>query len=204
MLVDAQVTTAQPPRVSATVRWTWPATTRLTWGERASSSPSAARSDAGRPISSSHGRPTQDRRVVHGDDRRRLAVVVELLREPADVELPVVATRDRGVARDQAQRADARDVAQRLTEEIVVAGDEMDRHRQRREQLARALVLAGVTGVGDVARDDDGIRRLGKRENARDGGGERGTGVLVAGAFEPDVGIADLGEQGRRGHAAAD
>ena len=141
---------------------------------------------------------------MHGDDRRRLAVVVELFREPVDVELPVVAARDRGVARDQAQRADVRDVAQRLGEQVVVAGHEVDGHRQRREQLARELVLARVTGVGDVAGDDHGVGLLREREDAGDGGGERGAGVLVVGAFEPEVGIADLGEQGRRGHAAAD
>ena len=142
--------------------------------------------------------------MVHGDDRRRLAVVLELFREPADVELPVVAPRDRRVAGDQAQRADVRDVAQRLREQVVVAGHEVDRHRQRCQQLACEFVLARVTGVGDVAGDDDGIGLLREREDAGDGGGERRPGVLVVGALEPEVGIADLGEQGRRGHAAAD
>ena len=33
MLVDVQVTTGQPPRVAVRVRWTWPATTSLTWEE---------------------------------------------------------------------------------------------------------------------------------------------------------------------------
>ena len=91
MLVEAQVTTPQPPRVAAIVRWTWPATTRLTCGERASSS--AERRAVGvREADLVEPREAdEDRRVVHGDDRRRLAVLVELRREPVDVERAVVA-----------------------------------------------------------------------------------------------------------------
>ena len=86
---------------------------------------------------------------------------------------------------------------------VLVTGDIADSGSAEEHARARAL-LAPVTGVGDVAGDDHGVGRLGEREDARHGGGERGAGVLVTGALEPDVGIADLGEQGRRGHAAAD
>ena len=79
---------------------------------------------------------------MHGDDRRRLAVLREVLGEPVDLQRAVVAAADRGVARDDPHAADVDDVRVRAREQVVVAGEVVDGHRQRREQLAGELVLA--------------------------------------------------------------
>ena len=101
-------TRGSAPRAPVALRWMWPATIRLTCGLRASSSPRATRSASARPIASSPPTPVSDRRMVHGQHGRRLAVRGSSRLEPA----PVAPGRGRrrpgpgsvGVARDQPQR----------------------------------------------------------------------------------------------------
>ena len=73
----------------------------------------------------------------------------------------------------------------------MVAGEHVVGHRQRREQLAHARVLARVAGVGEVAAHEHGVGRGVERRDGGDGGGERPVGRVVA---EADVGIAQLGQ----------
>ena len=76
---------------------------------------------------------------------------------------------------------------------VVVAGQHVDGHRQRLEQLADELVLGGVGVLGEIAGHHHGVRERLELEHRRDRAGERGRRALVV-RPEPDVGVAELGD----------
>ena len=129
--------------------------------------------------------------MVHGEDRGR-RLVAELIVDPAHVEAP--AGRPGIVESHRISRmppASVDDVRRERRRVVVVAGDRVDGHRQRREQLLREGVLARIPVVGDVAGDDDRVRQRVEPEHRVDRGGECARGLVLAGA---QMRIAELGE----------
>ena len=152
-------------------------------------------------ISSSAGIPTPNGGwCIATSDRGS----VELRLEPAEVQPALGAAGDRRVADHEPDAADVRDEAvlalaverevraQRVAV-VVVARQHVDGHRQRREQLAHALVLRRRGRVGEVAADEHRVRARPQRQHGRDAGGQRLRRPAVAGPDE-DVRVAELGE----------
>ena len=198
MLVDVQVTTGQPPSVQATVRWTWPATTRLTCGERAQQV--GERGAVGRREAD----VVQPRRpmsiggwcmatIVGVSGPRRGASASHSTSSAPSSRPPLEVSQA-----TMPQRAGVDRVLQRLAEQVVVAGEPVDRHRQRCEQFVGERVLARVAGVRDVAGDEHGDgsgSRASTRSTAR--GELRAAEVVVV---EAEVrGLQSCAMQGR-GH----
>ena len=142
----------------ADARCTWPATTRLTCGLARSRSASAVRSAPGSPISSSHGRPIR----IGGWCMATIVGVSGSSRGCAASHSTSSAPSSRpgcDVSHTTIRRPRLHHVLQRLAEQVMVPGRRVDRHRQRRQQFARALVLARVAGVRDVAGHEHGHGR---------------------------------------------
>ena len=114
----------------------------------------------------------------------------DLRLEPLDVERAVVAAGLRGVAHEDADVADLGHVLLALGVAVMVAGGGVDRCLDRREQARGDLVLLRVAGVGDVAGEQDRVGLEGR--DALGGPRQRGLGGLVV---EPDVGVAELGDE---------
>ncbi len=150
----------------------------------------------------------EDGRMVHRDDRRGLDVGGQLRLEPGEPvgrQRALVEAGQRAVHRNEPDAADGHRVAvhARCAEVraqgvgvIVVSGQRVDGHRQGREQLAGALVLAPRTRLGDVARHHNGVGRRPQRAHRADGGGD-GTGRSGVAGADLDVKVGELGEQGR-------
>ncbi len=126
---------------------------------------------------------------------------VELRLEPREVEPALDPAGDRRVAGDEAEVADARRVrglaAEVLAQPVavvVVAGQHVHGHGQRRQQLRRALVLGRERAVGDVAGHQHRVRERPHREHLLDRGGQRRGGPLVLWP-DVDVRVAELGEE---------
>ena len=193
MWVLGQANTAHPPSVPTAARWTWPVTISAhvrKGGDELVDGDAIGPRQAERV----HGRDAgRQRQVVHGHDRGRVAILGEpglQPREPLGAERAVVAAGLRGVAADEPQRTAARHVAVVLARGVgdgerqrealaqrraivVVAGEHVHRHRQRREQLAGALVLARAAVLGEVAAHEDRAGRGIQRGHRAHRGGQR-------------------------------
>ena len=161
------------------------------------------------------GEADADRRVVHREDHRAVRRL-QLALDPAD---PLRADRAAGLTLDlrvdvhDADRAavnrvveelagggDLRVVRERVAEvlaPVVVAGDGVDGHLERLEELADPLVLGRVAVVGQIARQQHRDRRRIHLADRRDRPLERDDRVGVVG-MEPNVGIRDLRDRGDR------
>jgi len=81
---------------------------------------------------------------------------------------------------------------------VVVAGHQVDRAAERREQSAQLRVLVGAAEVGEVPRDHDRVGRLGQAPDCSHRPLEECRGVDTAIgelAGQPDVGVAELDEK---------
>ena len=89
---------------------------------------------------------------------------------------------------------------------VVVAGQQVDRAGERREQRAQMLVLRRLARIDQVAGDDDRVGALRQRVHGRDRARQRGCGVdtpLGQLAGLPDVGVAQLDDEARHGPGRA-
>ena len=81
---------------------------------------------------------------------------------------------------------------------VVIASNQVVRHRQWRQQLAQVCVFVGLAEINQVTGDDNCIRLLLQRKNVRDtttqalGGVNHAIGFLAMGL---DMEIGDLGEE---------
>jgi hypothetical protein len=78
---------------------------------------------------------------------------------------------------------------------VVVAGNQVHRHRERRQQGAQTLVLRGAAGVDQVAGRQHNVGPRPQTKQMLDGAGEVGRCVHTAvgqHAFGPDVRVRDL------------
>jgi hypothetical protein len=149
--------------------------------------------------------------VVHRDERRR--VPVERVLEPGAallVEAPGRGAGQQRVAHEDAQvpaghgvldetvaRRDARVVGERLAQGVavvVVAGDGVHGHGERREQLADACVGARVAVVHEVAGEEDGAGLRVQRGERGDGHAQRLGGAAIVGT-DRQVQVGELRDQ---------
>ena len=149
----------------------------------------------------------EERRMVHREHGRRevgrqlgLEPFEPLGREPAVVEAGPGA-----VERDHPDPADLHRVAVRVLPAevggqgvvvVVVPRQHVHRQPERRQELARPLVLAGGARLGHVAGHQDRVRRRAERAYGADRGGGRPCGRAVA-RPDLDVEVGELREQGR-------
>jgi hypothetical protein len=80
---------------------------------------------------------------------------------------------------------------------VVVPRDEVDRHGERRQQLAKAPVLLVGPGIDEVARGQHDVGARPQAAQVLDGAGEIGSRVhspVGEDAFRPDVHVGDLGD----------
>jgi hypothetical protein len=121
--------------------------------------------------------------------------------------------RSQRVERDQAQRSALDHVLQELAllqiamigegraqrrAQVVIAGDEMDRHRQRRQQIAQMRILLRHAGIDQVAGHQHDVRHGAQRIDVRDRARQMTCGVDAShrqDALGPDVGVGDLRDQ---------
>ncbi len=85
---------------------------------------------------------------------------------------------------------------------VVVARQEVERRAQRREQVAQLRILGGAPEVGEVAGDDDRLRRLRQGKHGAHRTVQEGGAVdLAVGqpAGHADVGVAQLDQELRHG-----
>ena len=132
-----------------------------------------------RPMRSIWPMTGRERRMMHHDDRGSIGRLVEAVLEPRKalrVEGAPARAGDHRVERDEAHRpgvdrvldervrlAQVRMVGERVPQRValvVIAGQQVDRHRQRREQVAQMRVRLGPAGVGEVAGDHDDVGPL--------------------------------------------
>lgn len=158
-------------------------------------------------------------RVMHEDERRSIGCLVEPRfepREPLRAERATAFAGHHRVERDQSQRVAVDHVlhefairkpvavGERLPERaalIVIAGNAVNRHRERSEQVAQVTVFARVAEVGEVAGDEHDVGSGIEAVHPIDAAFEQGAGVDDAvrqRASQLEVEIADLGDENWR------
>jgi hypothetical protein len=162
-----------------------------------------------------HRNAGEQRRMVHRQQRRLLGRRGQLRVEPAEplfVERAGVLAGARGVEHDETQRTEVDRVLHRLAVSsrhaevamqraavVVVAGQDVRRRLNLREQLPNLLVL-GVRGVvGKIAGDEHRIRLRRQRHDSLDRCSEPSHGVAFC-PYRSDVEVAELREQKRSAH----
>jgi hypothetical protein len=122
---------------------------------------------------------------------------------------PTLLARIRAVENDEPQRAEVGRILHGLTVRagnakvtaerkpvVVIAGEDIERRLERRQQVANLLVL-GVGGmIGQIAGNEHRVRIRHEVPDRRDRGGKH-RGGIPASPVRPDVGIAELDEQER-------
>ena len=82
---------------------------------------------------------------------------------------------------------------------VVIAGDDEDGNRERREQVAQQGVIRGRSAIGQIAREHHGVERRTKRRQVGDNLGCRlrgiGTNQRGLGAFSEDVEVGYMSDQ---------
>ena len=175
------------------------------------------------------GNARRERRMMHQDHGRPIRLCSERRVEPAEplgAQHPAMLAGDERVERDKPQRVifdrvlqvaigrqvagTPKSLAQRLSS-VMIAGDDTDRHRQPREQMAQLLVFLGLAVIDKIAGHDGDIGPWHQRVQSRDCTRQIWRGIELArgprgirrsalhGAAEQlarrdDVGIRELGK----------
>ena len=173
--VLGQVIATVPAKRRRMKRWRWPLSTRSTWRCLATTSVSPVIASGARPIASMCSMPGGEGRMVESDDGGRGGRSAQHVVEPGQllrVEGAAGLREAAAVEGDDAQRPldhavgatvaivdQPRERGAEVVGAVVVARHEVQRCRQRLEQLGQVLVLGGRSVVHQVAAHEHQVRR---------------------------------------------